>query len=115
AERTDDVEALDVGFVLRADGRNRGRIPVWKRHSAGLDESARGRRAEARDDAIKDDLRASIGGVEDHPAGLASGAEGIDLFRRRVVVALDHAIVDRLEDGGFVALLGAAEFVLAVD
>src|SRR5262249_21786374 len=44
-----------------------------------------------------------------------AGAQRIDALRARVVVALDDAVLDRLQDRLLVALLGAPELVLAVD
>ena len=56
-----------------------------------------------------------FGRVQNHSAFFTADRQRIDAFGPRVVVALDGAVLDRLQDRGFVALLGAREFVLAVD
>ena len=115
AERADNVEAFDIRLVLRADRRHRGRVLVREDHAAGFYEAARSSGPKACDDAVEEDLRTSVCGIQDHSPGLASGAQCLDLFRCRVVVALDQAVIDGFEDRAFVAFLGAPEFVLAID
>lgn len=115
-QRTDDVKAPDIGFILGADGRHGVRVIVGKLDPAGLDELPGRHGAQACDDAIAADGHLAVRCPDDQDTRFPVPVGGrLGPHRGAVIEALDDAVLDGSLYPVAIPFFGLVEIVAAVD
>ena len=111
----DDIQPRHVGLVAWRYCWHRRRVLTRKHDAAGFHESAWGAGAKACDDTINQNLGATALGLQRHTSSLAAHRQRLDQLGSGVVVTLDGALFDCLQNAAQVALFGTGKFVATIN